>query len=129
MSFTCSITSKFSAFCKATSACLYFDYTFFKQLLQLKEFQQKAKHTKKENVGDDAAAKGSQHDEEQNMTASTHSSLSRQSVEEERVEETANVGRQEFGGEQDIEIEQAGQQQVSIDTFQCMLGVLLPIKC
>lgn len=61
------------------------------------------------------------------MTASTHSSLSRQSVEEERVAEIANVCKQEFGGEQDIDIEQAGQQ-VSIDTFHCTLAVLLPIK-
>lgn len=107
---------KLAALCKATSACLF--YCFF-LLLQLKEFQQKAKHTKKENVEDDSAAKSIQHDEEQNMTASTHSSLSRQSVEEERAEEVANAGIQEFGSgsEQDIEIEQAAQQQVSIDRF------------
>lgn len=82
-------------------------------LLQLKEFQQKAKHIKKENIEDDSTARGSQYEEEQPMTASTHSSLSRQSVDEERVEESANASRRDSGGEQDIEIEQAAQQSVS----------------
>lgn len=50
------------------------------------------------------------------MTASTHSSFSRQSGEEERigVEGSASVSQQDSGGEQDIDIEQTVQQPVSI---------------
>lgn len=54
-------------------------------MLQLKEFQQKAKHNKKDNCSDGETGRQEvQHEDEQEMTVSTHSSLSRQSAEEER---------------------------------------------
>lgn len=62
--------------------------------MQLKEFQQKAKCVKKENSDEVSATNPIPHEEEDVMTVSTQSSLSRHSVEDEQPQENVNVSQE-----------------------------------